>query len=114
MPVSLKGRGREKGEKAGELELFFPVSLKGRGREKGEKAFDGKVQRRIPRKNTVQSSITSMGFPLVQKSGEMCVVRQIGVHGKFWNFNRGRMSEEETTTLFKCTVSGFHAFHSPK
>jgi hypothetical protein len=64
-------------------ELFFPVSLKGRGREKGEKPVGGKVQGRIPRKNTVQSSITSMGFPLLQKPGEMCVGRQIGVSGKF-------------------------------
>ncbi len=52
-----------------------------------------------------------MGFPLLQKPGEMCVVRQIGVSGKLWNFNRGLMSEEETATLFKCTVNGFHALH---
>jgi hypothetical protein len=43
-----------------------------------------------------------MGFPLLQKPGEMCVDRQIGVSGKFWNLNRGHMSEEEVTTLFKC------------
>ena len=65
----------------------------------------------MPKKKTVQSSITSMGFPLLQKPGEMCVGRQIGVPGKFWNFNRGRMSEEEAATLFKCTVRGFHALH---
>ena len=70
-----------------------------------------RVRGRIPQKKTVQSSITSMGFPLLQKPGEMCVGRQIGVPGKFWNFNRGRMSEEETATLFKCTVCGFHALH---
>ena len=62
----------------------------------------------MPKKKTVQSSITSMGFPLLQKPGEMCVDRQIGVSGKFWNFNRGRMREEETTTVFKCTVRVFH------
>ena len=54
-----------------------------------------RVRGRMPKKKTVQSSITSMGFPLLQKPGEMCVGRQIGVSGKFWNFNRGRMSEEE-------------------
>ena len=64
----------------------------------------------MSKKKTVQSSITSMGFPLLQKPG-VCVGRQIGVTGKFWNFNRGRMSEEETTTVFKCTVLGFHALH---
>jgi hypothetical protein len=92
-------------------ELFLPVSLKGRGGEKGEKHVGGKVQGRIPRKNTVQSSITSMGFPLLQKPGEMCVDRQIGVSGKFWNFNRGHTSVAETTTFFKCTVFGFHVLH---
>ncbi len=65
----------------------------------------------MPKKKTVQSSITSMGFPLLQKTGEMCVGRQIGVSGKFWNFNRGRLREEETTTVFKCTVHGFHGLH---
>ena len=54
-----------------------------------------RVRGRMPKKKTVQSSITSMGFPLLQKPGEMCVGRKIGVPGKFWNFNRGRMSEEE-------------------
>jgi hypothetical protein len=39
------------------------------------------------------------------------VDRQIGVSVTFWNFNRGRMSEEEATTLFKCTVHGFHTLH---
>ena len=32
-----------------------------------------------PKKATKQSSITSMGFPLLQKSTEMCVGRQIQV-----------------------------------
>ena len=32
----------------------------------------------MSRKKTVQSSITSMGFPLLQKPGEMCPDRQIG------------------------------------
>ena len=31
-----------------------------------------RVRGRIPKKKTVQSSITSMGFPLLQKPGEMC------------------------------------------
>ncbi len=42
-----------------------------------------------------------MGFPLLQKSVEMCLGRQIGVPAKFWNFNRDRMRDE---TLLKCTV----------
>ncbi len=37
--------------------------------------------------------------------------RQIGVPGKFRNFNRGRMREEVANTLFKGTVRGFHALH---
>jgi hypothetical protein len=36
-----------------------------------------------------------MGFPLLQKSGEMCVDRQIGVPGKFLNFNRSILNEFE-------------------
>jgi hypothetical protein len=52
-----------------------------------------------------------MGFPLLQNPGEMCVGRQIGVSGKFWNFNRGHMRDEEPTTIFKCKVYGFHAIH---
>jgi len=39
------------------------------------------------------------------------VDRQIGVSGKFWNFNRGHTSVAETTTFFKCTVFGFHVLH---
>ncbi len=56
-----------------------------------------------------RQSLTSMGFPLLQKTGEMCSDRQIDVPGKFWNFNRGRMNEEETATLFTCTVRGFQS-----
>jgi hypothetical protein len=37
--------------------------------------------------------------------------RRIGVSGKFWNVNRGRIRDDETNTLFKCTVSGFHTLH---
>jgi hypothetical protein len=64
----------------------------------------------MPKKKRVQSSITSMGFPLLQKPTEMCLDRQIDVTGKFWNFNGDRMSDEESNTLFKCTVYGFHDF----
>ena len=39
--------------------------------------------RKDTQKKTVQSSITSMGLPLLQKPEEMCVDRQIGVTGKF-------------------------------
>jgi hypothetical protein len=52
-----------------------------------------------------------MGFPLLEKPGEMCPDIQIGVSGKFWNFNRGRMCDEEANTLFKCTVHRFHTLH---
>jgi hypothetical protein len=63
----------------------------------------------MSKKKTVQSSITSVGVPFLNKSKEMCVGRQIDVPGKFWNFNlRVRMSDQETNTLFECTVHGFH------
>jgi hypothetical protein len=45
-----------------------------------------------PPKRTKQSSITSMGLPLLQKPTEMCVGRQIKVPGSYW---KGRMSNEE-------------------
>jgi hypothetical protein len=45
-----------------------------------------------PKKATKQSSITSMGFPLLQKPEETCVGRQIQVLGSYWT---GRMSTEE-------------------
>ena len=65
----------------------------------------------MPKKKSVQSSITSMGFPLLQKPTEMCLGRQIGVTVKFWNVNKGRMDEHEANTRYKCTVRGYHAFH---
>jgi hypothetical protein len=51
-----------------------------------------------PKKATKQSSITSMGFPLLQKPAEICVGRQIQVLGSYWT---GRMSNEETNSLYK-------------
>jgi hypothetical protein len=94
--------------KGEEGELFLPVG--------------SRVWGRMPKKKTVQSSITSMGFPLLEKPGEICEGRPVGLSGKFWNFNRGWwamcspvgvsgkfcnfnrgcVSEEEATTLFKC------------
>ena len=62
----------------------------------------------MSKKKTVQLSITSTGFPLLQKPGDMC---PLGVSGKFWNFTRDRMHNEEANTLFKCTVFGFHVLH---
>ncbi len=59
-------------------------------------------------KVTNQSSITSMGFPLLQKTVEICVGRQIHVLGSYWT---GRMSNEEDNSLYKCTVYEYHAFH---
>jgi hypothetical protein len=59
-------------------------------------------------KRTKQSSITSMGFPLLQKPAEMCVGRQIKVFGSYW---KGRMSNEETNSLYLCTVHDYHALH---
>ena len=49
-----------------------------------------------------------MGFPLLQNPGEMCVVRQIQVLGSYWT---GCMSNEETNSLYKCTVREYHALH---
>ena len=56
---------------------------------------------RIPRKTTKQSSITSVGFPVLQKPTEMCVGRQIQVLGSYWT---GCMSNEEVMSLYNCTV----------
>ena len=53
-----------------------------------------------------------MGFPLHQKPGEMCPDRQIDVSGKFSNFNRVLLCEDEENTIIKCTVCGFHALHT--
>jgi hypothetical protein len=61
-----------------------------------------------PKKATKQSSITSMGFSLLQKSAEMCVGTQIQVLGSYWT---GRMSNEEANSLYKCTVREYHALH---
>jgi len=61
-----------------------------------------------PKKATKQSSITSMGFPLLQKPAEMCVGRQIQVLVSYWT---GRMSNEEANSLHKCTVREYHALH---
>ena len=46
-----------------------------------------------------------MGFPLLQKSGEMCVGRQIKVLVSYW---KGRMSNEEVNSLYLCTVRDDH------
>ena len=66
------------------------------------------VPKMAPKKATKQSSITSMGFPLLQKPAETCVGRQIQVLGSYWT---GRMSTEEANSLYKCTVRDFHALH---
>jgi hypothetical protein len=47
-----------------------------------------------------------MGFPLLQKSTEMCVDTQIQVLGSYWT---GSMSNEEANSLYKCTVREYHA-----
>ena len=49
-----------------------------------------------------------MGFPLLQKPTEMCVVRQIKALGSYW---KGHMSNEEATSLYLCTVRDYHALH---
>ncbi len=46
-----------------------------------------------------------MGFPLLQKSVEMCVDRQIKVLGSYW---KGRMSNEESNSLYLYTVRDYH------
>ena len=48
------------------------------------------------------------------RRSELCVREkpiQIDVSGKFWNFKRGPMCDDESNTIFKCIVSGFHALH---
>ena len=60
------------------------------------------------RKRTKQSSITSMGFPLLQKPTKMCVGRQIKVLSSYWKV---RMSNEEVNSLYLCTVRDYHTFH---
>jgi hypothetical protein len=57
---------------------------------------------------TKQSSITCMGFPLLQKPTEMCVGRQIKVLGTYWT---GSMSNEESNSLYLCTVRDYHELH---
>jgi hypothetical protein len=49
-----------------------------------------------------------MGFPLLQKPGEMCVSRQIKVLGSYW---KGRMSNEEANSLYLCIVHDYHVLH---
>ena len=49
-----------------------------------------------------------MGFPLLQKSTEMCVGRQIQVLGSYWT---GHMSNEEENSLYKHTVREYHALY---
>ena len=41
----------------------------------------------------------------------MCLGRQINVSGKFWNVNKGHMDDQETNTLYKCTVHGYHVLY---
>jgi len=60
----------------------------------------------MPKKKSVQLSITSMGFPLLQKPAEMCLGGQINVPGKFLNVNNGRMHDQEGNTLIP--VSGIN------
>ncbi len=49
-----------------------------------------------------------MGFPLLQKTGEMCTGTQIKVLGSYW---KGRMSNEEANSLYLYTVRNYHALH---
>ncbi len=49
-----------------------------------------------------------MVFRLLQKTTQMCVGRQIQVLGSYWT---GSMSNEETNSLYKCTVLEYHALH---
>jgi hypothetical protein len=54
--------------------------------------FSGKPRMSPKTLRTVQSVITSMGYPLFLKSTVTCVVRQINVPGFFWTINRDRLS----------------------
>ena len=61
----------------------------------------------MPAKRTEQSDITSMAFPLLQKSIDICPDRQINP-GEYWI---GRMSDEESILLYECSVREYHALH---
>ncbi len=63
---------------------------------------------RMSPKRTKQSSITSMGFSLLQKPRDMCVDRQIKVLGSYW---KGHMSNEDVNSLYLYTVRNYHALH---
>jgi hypothetical protein len=52
-----------------------------------------------------------MGFPLFQMSAEMCVGRQINVLGSYW---KGRMSNQEENSHYKCTVREYNALSFKK
>ena len=49
-----------------------------------------------------------MGFPLIQKTTEMCVDRQIKVLGSYW---KGCMPNEEANSQYKYTVREYHDFY---
>ncbi len=78
--------------------LGFPEKLL-RGERK-----DGTTER------SVQSAITSMGYPLLQKPGNTCVGRQINVPGSFSGTisDRGRMSAEEAKSLYNRAQDAGH------
>jgi hypothetical protein len=71
-----------------------------------QKVLWGKKKRSV--KRTKQSEITSMVFPLLQKSTVICLDRQINVPGSFWIVNKGHMSDEEVNLLYKCSVHEHH------
>ena len=54
-----------------------------------------------------QQPITELALPLLKKPLEQ-IGKQINVPGSFWS---GRMSAEERSTLYKCTVRDFTLAH---
>ena len=54
----------------------------------------------------VQQAIESDLLPLLKKPLE-AVGKQIELPGSYWQLGRGRMSEEESATKFKCAIRDF-------
>ena len=63
------------------------------------------AKRKQPAKK--QQPITELALPLLKKPLEQ-IGKQINVPGSFWS---GRMSAEERSTLYKCTVQVEQAVH---
>ncbi len=59
-----------------------------------------KYCRMTSKKKIIQPAITSMLFPLLKKSVDICTGRQINVPGSYWTLNRDRISHVEAHTIY--------------